>query len=281
MANSFSVDLSSARRLHVIDAQPWISSGSAFWLEWNHPLEQSRTLEDIVQGLVNNNWHRLIPAGSTCLDVGAHTGDTAIPMGLFAYHKSRNQKGKVVVVEPNPDLADVLAACLSLNVHVADFYFENVAVTSSDMLEVELHDHGNSNCNGGLIGAYSDTLKERLHSLSGKTYKTCGRSMSNIVKSYARVGCPNDIRFIKTDCEGYDKEIIRSSKDYLMQAKPALYVEWFAMFSPEDDSDFIQAFSEIDYELFDPITLKQLTSENRPFDVVAVPKGRLSDYLAW
>ncbi len=140
------------------------------------------------------------------------------------------------------------------------------------MDEVELADHGNSNCNGGIIGAdYSSSLREKLEAVAGEKYVTKGRTLQSILNTMPESDARR-LRFIKTDCEGYDKEILRSSKHVLAELRPTLFVEWFAWFTPEDDDDFFAAISEVGYRPLNPWTMDPYSrADARVPDLVCLP----------
>jgi FkbM family methyltransferase len=274
-------NLASARTLRVLDAAEWIGDGKAYWLEWDHPGETPRDFTNIVKELQRCRWPELIPPGSTCIDIGTHSGDTTIPMGMFCYNKGSGKRGNVIGVEPNPDIHPLVEACLALNGHIADFWLEKCAVTANDVDLIELSDHGNSNCNGGIIGEYSTELTDRLREVAVKTYTTKGRALETIIADYvSRGGTSSDVQFVKIDCEGYDKEIIRSSRDILSQLKPTIFAEWFAWFSPADDDDFFSAIHEVGYVALNPETLKVVDRTQRLFDVTCIHQARLKEFGA-
>ena len=270
-------DLSKARTLHSLDATKWLGNGRAYWLEWDHPGETPRSFASIVEGLEWVRWPQFIKPGSTAIDIGTHSGDTTIPMGLFAYDQQRRKKGAIIGVEPNPDLHKLVESCYALNEHIAHFYLEKCAVTDRDIDKIELADHGNANCNGGIIGDYNDGLKEELQKRATTTYKAQGKSLESIVNSYSNKIDPRDILFVKMDCEGYDKEIVRSSASILSQLKPTLFVEWFAWFSDEDSADLFSAIEEIGYVALHPGTLQRVdASGERLSDLTCVHASRLA-----
>ncbi len=275
------IDLASARTLRVLDAAEWIGHGNAYWLEWDHPGETPRRFSDIVRELKRTRWPQFIPPGSTCIDIGTHSGDTTIPMGMFCYDKTSGKRGHVIGVEPNPDIHPLVEACFALNAHIADFSLEKCAVTAADVDSVELSDHSNANCNGGIIGDYSVDLTNRLQEIAVKNYTTKGRSLETIVGSYVSGGGKSsDVQFIKIDCEGYDKEIIRSSKHILGELKPTIFTEWFAWFSPADDDDFFAAIDEAGYVALHPATLAKVDRTERLFDVTCIHHTRLKEFGA-
>ena len=267
-------DMGAARTMHQIDASRWTGvPSSAFWCEWNHPQEGSRTLSEMVTQLEGQNWARLIVPGSVCIDIGAHSGDTAIPMGLFSFDKIRGRQGAVYAVEPNPHLKDIIGINLALNGGIARFSHAPYAITASDIDSVELADHGNSNCNGGILdGGFSDALDQQLRDAAVFKYNARGVSLGTLLREMPEDDARN-VRFIKTDCEGYDKEILRNSKEAIQQIKPAMYVEWFAWFNSDDSDDLFSAIGEIGYEAFNPFNMNPIDrSIDRTHDLICLPK---------
>jgi FkbM family methyltransferase len=202
-------------------------------------------------------------------------------MGMFCYNKGSGKRGNVIGVEPNPDIHPLVEACFALNGHIANFWLEKCAVTTVDVDSIELSDHSNANCNGGIIGDYSADLTNRLREIAVKNYTARGRSLETIVDSYvSRGGKLSEIQFVKIDCEGYDKDIIRSSRRILSELKPTVFAEWFAWFSPADDDDFFAAIHEVGYVALNPATLKKVDRTERLFDVTCIHQSRLSEFGA-
>jgi len=266
-------NLKAVRTLHALEADRWLGRpGSAFWCEWDHRGETPRTLESIVLHLEAADWSRYIKPGSVAIDVGGHSGDTAIPMGLFLYDKSTSKLGTVIVVEPNPLVFDVKKINLSLNSHFSHFKPILCAATKSDVKEIELSDHGNANCNGGVVrsSTYSKYLSNKILGCAVNRYKARGLTLDSIIRE-CKINDPEDVSFIKIDCEGYDKEILRGSVEFLRAVKPTLYIEWFAWFSPADDIDLFSAIEEIGYTPLNPFTLTPAHVKDRIPDLICVP----------
>jgi len=268
-------EVAPVRTLHSVPSWPWTGSEvRAVWCEWNHPGERSRTLQSIIDGLIAVNWPRFIKPGSTCIDIGAHSGDTAIPMGLFSFDKKRDRHGMVVAVEPNPEVFKVLEMNLTLNSHIADFRMFRTAITRDDVEAVEIADHGNSNCNGGIVDlSFSEELRARLERQAQIRYVARGTSLETLLKGLNREIEPQSINFIKIDCEGYDKEIIRSGSQLLNSLKPTLFMEWFDWFTAEDDADFFRAINEIGYIALYPDSLTPVDNARRAANVVCIHRS--------
>lgn len=124
--------------------------------------------------------------------------------------------------------------------------------------------------------AHSDVL-ERTATVR---YFAEGLSLATLLARFVTAEQQNQIAFIKTDCEGYDKEIIRGARDYLQARKPTLFAEWFAWFTPEDDDDFFRAIEEVDYVALHPRSLHLINrGEVRVPDVLCVHKTRIGEFV--
>jgi FkbM family methyltransferase len=271
--------LSSARAMHSVDASQFIGhKASAFWLEWDHPGESAKSFSSIIYGLRDLHWPRLIKPGATCIDIGAHSGDTTIPIGMFCFDGANSKKGNVFAVEPNPDLHHLLDSCFAINAHISNFELVRAAITSTDVDEVELADHDNANCNGGIIGDYSPGLTKLLRERQAHTYKARGLSLESLIKQIELKTGSYSVDFIKIDCEGYDKEILKGGANLFRQLKPALFIEWFAWFEPSDDLDLFAAIDDIDYVPLHPIDLHRMTSSSeRTGDLTCIHRSRLHE----
>jgi FkbM family methyltransferase len=247
-------------------------SQKAFWCEWNHPNESSRSLVAITSGLIENNWHKLIRPGATCIDVGAHSGDTAIPMGIFCADFRRNIRGHVYAIEPNPEVFPVLEITLNLNNHICKFTPLQIAIIKEASGEVTLSDHGNGNCNGGIIDInFASDLREKLSNIQKITFTVQGVNLESLYKNYMTVSDQRNLSFIKIDCEGYDKEILRSSASFLKGIRPTIFVEWFDMFSAEDSNDLFNAIEEIGYNAFEGHTFERASVNKKVNDLILIP----------
>jgi len=270
------INLDSVRRVHRIGLSDYgHPQAYAYWCEWAHPqIVDDRDLTHIVAVHARIwNWSKFITPGSTCIDVGAHSGDTVIPMAVCAYGGA-DRRGVVLAVEPNTKVLPVLEVNMLLNAPLADLYVVNRAVTETPTDEVEISDHGNWDCNGGIIDDnFSDELQSHLKQIVGSTIKVPGSPLKDICNEVLSEEQLSKLSFIKTDCEGYDKQILRSSFDLIDRYKPTLFVEWFNYFKEADSADLFEAIREIGYVAYHPMTGEAQPVETKIDDLILLPRN--------
>ena len=94
--------LRKGHRLDIVDT-------SVYWFEMEHPYEKVPNFLTIFNNfVVENNWHKFIKPGSTVIDIGGHSGDTAVPMQFLA-------RGTVLCVEPNPVISPYMDLTCMMN----------------------------------------------------------------------------------------------------------------------------------------------------------------------
>ena len=280
MDKETSFDLGIARTLRSVDVSDFCGwSAHAHWCEWNHKYETATSFLSQINSCMRANWPRFIRPGSIVIDIGAHSGDTTIPMSLFAYDKATRTPGTVIAVEPNPDVFAILEINLALNSHLSRFIPIQAAVTPPGVSEIEIADFGTANCNMGIISNhFSDPLKDRLDEVTLNKFKVKGMSLSEIIRTYVPSERVSDIDFIKIDCEGYDKEILLSSREVLMVIRPAIYVEWFRLFSAVESQDLFRAVENIGYVALDPADLLEASVDRYISDLMLVPREKMNKF---
>jgi FkbM family methyltransferase len=115
------------------------------------------------------------------------------------------------------------------------------AIIDEDNKDVLFSDHGNNMCNGGIIHDNMDNdLKQMLETCENKKSFYCkGFTLKTICNNYFTEEEIKNISFIKIDTEGYDREILSSSKDFLLKYKPVIFMEWFNFYNEEDSKKTI------------------------------------------
>ena len=129
------------RRAHKLD----MGEKTCYWFEMDHEYEGENNLLNIFDIYLNRyNWEKFIKPGMTVVDIGGHSGDTAVPMQFLA-------ESVVLSIEPNPSIKQYLDFACRLNSHLGKFVTAHEAVTTEDTDSVVIMDHCNGMCNGGLI----------------------------------------------------------------------------------------------------------------------------------
>jgi FkbM family methyltransferase len=199
-------------------------------VEWDNPQEGGRDWDEYLLDLINM-WSIHLFLGDLVIDIGAHTGDTAMALGYLS--------GNVIAFEPNPEVFPILQQNTILNSHLGIRAFD-CAIIAEKKRHVNLYDYSASNCNMGII-----PRGEPKFVVSGFNLEYwCD---SNAIKY-------GDIKFIKIDCEGYDLEIFNSIP-HILETKPVIYMEWF---DEIDDEKFLSSIRSAGYRVLNPDTLKEI-----------------------
>jgi FkbM family methyltransferase len=233
---------------------------------WQHPAESPKTItQQSVDGL-----RTFLRAGDVALDIGAHTGDSAVPMALAV-----GPTGLVYALEPNPYAFRVLAANAALNpakTRISPLMF---AATAADgHFEFEYSDAGF--CNGGLHGV-ARWRHGHFHRL-----RVEGRNLADYLRDHAPETIPR-IRYLKIDTEGFDRIVVRSLSALIQAARPCIKTEIYRHL-PDEERDAYQAdLLALGYRLFRWNSDEEYRGEAlgrggfrrwKHFDVFAVPLER-------
>src|SRR5207253_11454294 len=114
-----------------------LADGTIRFARWLHPGERHKTVtQESVDAL-----RRFLREGDVAIDIGAHTGDSTMPMALAV-----GARGLVFALEPNPYVFKVLAANAALNpgkANVSALMF--AAMPADGQFEFEYSDAGYCN----------------------------------------------------------------------------------------------------------------------------------------
>ncbi|MGH8280478.1 MAG: FkbM family methyltransferase [Gammaproteobacteria bacterium] len=211
---------------------------------------------------------RFLAPGDFAIDVGAHVGDSTLPMALAA-----GASGGVFGLEPNPYVYGVLEANARLNPDRMHIYPLMFAATREDgIYEFQYSDPGF--CNGGLhpgtaLWQHSHFFKLRVQ----------GR---NLIKYLEREfpTAVTRIRYIKIDAEGADPEVAESLLPLLVANHPYIKTEIYKHLLPEKRRAYFQRLHDLGYiihrwvsdEDYNGEVLSESDMQRWPhFDIFAVP----------
>jgi FkbM family methyltransferase len=183
--------------------------GLVEYAQWLHPNE---TEKEIQQQCVDA-LREFLSAGDVAIDIGAHTGDSTIPIALAV-----GKQGCVLALEPNRYVFEVLQKNAELNPAKTCILPLMFAATPEDA-EMEFQYSDSGYCNGGRFEGMSKWVHGHAFKL-----KVQGRNLHSFLKAnhpdlIAR------IRYIKMDTEGYESVVLESLAELISERQPYLRVE--------------------------------------------------------
>ena len=241
--------------------------GKVEYARWMHPYEQPKS---ITQDMVDFFRH-YSKSGGLAIDIGAHTGDTTVPIALAI-----GPLGIVLGLEPNPYVFKILKKNSELNKNKTNIIPLCFAATDHDG-EFEFNYSDASLCNGG----YFQSLENQNH---GHRYilKVQGKNLEKyLAQSYGAI--LTELCLIKVDAEGYDKEVLKSLGKLIRAYKPNIISECNKNLTVEERNDLYTVLDSLGYDLY---KLEGFSMELKPtrinnssemmnwqhFDLVATPK---------
>lgn len=253
----------------TLDLTPYGVETNCKWYDFEHPLHRMPPFEQVFSSYWNDyHYGKWIKPGMTCVDIGAHIGDTALPMVAAC-------RATVLVVEPNTYMLPFLQKNCEANSHLGKLIIATEAVTSS-ATELTFGDHNNAMINGGIIdNNWDSSTAATVRGMTGQTITVQGLSFTDICEKYLSKEEIANIGFIKTDTEGYDIEIIRSMRNFLETQKPVLLTEWFFGYSKADSQRLFNVIYEAGYVPHYPETMEVANLTHRSEDLLCIHKDNL------
>lgn len=228
-------------RVDTFDLRQWGTLRFRQWLFNDIPIHFCAETVDIVA--------RHVETGSFAVDIGAYTGDTAIPMALAA-----GPSGKVLAFEPGPASYPFLIENLyQLNdlFHVDTVPF---AVTDRDQLFTFHYDDY-----GFINGGYSTNLEAGLAGTGNRApHKVKGVSLSKFLTTYHEEWL-DKWSYLKIDTEGYDKDILFANAAILGKYKPTIEIEVYPFLTEKEREELKSAIKYIGYKWDAPDNMFYLT----------------------
>jgi FkbM family methyltransferase len=234
------------------------------YAQWKHPGESIKKMSaDLIAG-----YKKHINAGDFCIDIGAHTGDTTLPMAVAA-----TKSGCVLALEPNPFVYHVLEKNVRLNAGIVNIKTIMAAAgVEEGFLEFEYSDSGF--CNGGRHEGIS--AFRHGHAFKQKVFAV---NLENELRGDYQDQLPR-LSFVKIDTEGYDLYILRSIEGILREFMPVVKAEIFKKTDLNYRMELLSFFVNLGYRVNkikdEPLVAgEELTKDNltldKHFDILAVP----------
>jgi FkbM family methyltransferase len=246
------------------------ADGEVQLARWLHPGETPKVVtQESVDAL-----RSFLREGDVAIDIGAHTGDSTIPMALAV-----GPRGSVFALEPNPYVFRVLAANAGLNLsktHIVPLMF--AAMPHDGAFEFEYSDSGY--CNGG----FHQGISRWTHGHFSKL-RVAGRNLPAYLRAHAPDTLPN-IRYVKIDTEGFDRVVVQSIAELIRDARPYIKTEIYKHLSADQRAGYYDDLRGLGYRLFKCEEVGKYRGQElgrgdlsrwKHFDVFAVPEERCED----
>ena len=234
---------------------------------WQPPGERPKTITQAAIDALRS----FMQPGDVAIDIGAHTGDTTIPIALAV-----GPSGRVFALEPNPYVFKILAVNAALNpgkTRITPLMFAATPVDGE--FEFEYSDAGF--CNGGRHEGVARWRHGHFHTL-----RVEGRNLAAHLREHAHDEAAR-IRYIKIDTEGFDRSVVRSLRDLIANVRPYIKTEIYRHLPADERTGYGRDLLDLGYRLFacegeteyrgaelQPADLTRWTH----FDVFAVPEDR-------
>ena len=238
--------------------------GIVRYAQWLHPKE---TPKDISLNSIEQ-YKRFIRKGDFSIDIGAHTGDSTLPIALAA-----GTTGTTLALEPNPYVFPILEKNVRLNRKTANIIPLLAAAAQDDgVMQFEYSDSGF--CNGGRHENISVLEHGHVFKLS-----VWGINIARELKTDFAEYLPK-LRFIKVDAEGYDLYILQTLKDIIQEYKPYIKAEVYKKSSAEYRKEMLSFLQDMGYTIYhlkaEPCTPgEEVTSDKvmkwKHYDVFCIP----------
>lgn len=199
----------------VLETHDLQTDGRLDIARWLHPGAYRVSAPDLQA--VADQLRRFLQPGDVAIDIGAHAGDTTIPIALAV-----GRSGVVLALEPNPYVFPVLERNAGLNpakMRILPLMF--AAMRTDGRYEFQYGEEGY--CNGG----FHEGMSKWVH---GSAFKV--RVEGRNVPAFLRRSHPDLIprlRFIKVDAEGFDLAILETLEELIGGQRPFLQVEMFSL----------------------------------------------------
>jgi FkbM family methyltransferase len=185
------------------------SDGQVDYAQWLHPSETEKSVEqEVVDAL-----REFISPGDFVIDIGAHTGDTTVPMALAA-----GAGGLTLALEPNPYVFKILSENSKLNRDKTNIVPLPYAATHDDG-SFTFHYSDGGFCNGGFRSQQRSWRYKRTYPLAVE-----GRNLQRIVETNYASWLPK-LSYVKVDAEGYDLRVLQSIEPLIKTYRPVIASE--------------------------------------------------------
>jgi FkbM family methyltransferase len=234
------------------------------YAQWQHPYDVPKVITQPAVDAIR----QFVSPGDFVIDIGAHSGDTTVPMALAA-----GQGGCTLALEPNPYVFKVLAANAALNRDATNIVPHCCAATQSDG-DFVFHYSDAGFCNGGFRSQQRWRFYRRKHAL-----RIQGRNLLAMLRTEFAEWLPK-LSYIKVDAEGYDRAILDSILPIIRERRPVIRTEVYRKLLARERQELFDLLADAGYLVHRFVDGGQPVGEileandmrrERHFDVLAIP----------
>jgi FkbM family methyltransferase len=238
--------------------------GVVEYAQWLHPYDAPKIITQTTVDAIR----RFVSPGDFVIDIGAHSGDTTVPMALAA-----GPGGCALALEPNPHVFKILTANAAMNRSKTNIVPRCCAATETDG-EFVFHYSDAAFCNGGFRSQQRWRFYRRKYPLAIQ-----GRNLLRMLQSDFATWLPK-LSYIKVDAEGYDRAILTSLLPILRERRPVictevyrklLAAERFALFDLLAGTGYRLHRLREDAQPLGEILERRDMTRHKHFDVLALP----------
>nr|MBC7612310.1 FkbM family methyltransferase [Pseudopedobacter sp.] len=208
--------------------------GKIEFANWSNPLVTQIKIDSEMIEFFN----QFIKEGDLAIDIGANIGDTTVPMAVCS-----GKTGLTVGFDPNPMVLKILEKNASLNSNKYKLEFQPYAISTMEE-EFFFVSSEASFANGAI-----SKDKNSTHGNFVLPNKIKGVHLKTFLESKYQ-NWINKLSFIKIDTEGYDKEIIKSITDLILDYKPVIIAESFVGVTDEAKIELYNVIAKNGYDIF-------------------------------
>jgi FkbM family methyltransferase len=205
----------------------------------------------------HDKFSEIIPEGCVVLDIGAHVGGFSLLFGSCV-----GKKGKVLAFEPNPKTFESLQQKAKDN-PLFNIIPYNYACTKEKGKFT--FNYSDPSFGTGMNGGFFDSLKlgDQIKQFHNHQIDVDGVNILEFLNENHSNEL-DKIKFIKTDTEGFDKEVLKTLSPLIKKNKPVLMVEAFVNLTEEEMEDYYNTLKSFDYEIYDVSPLDNKTDCTGP-----------------
>ena len=221
------------------------------YAQWLHPKETAKSISRSEL----DDYRKFLNRGDFCIDIGAHTGDSVLPMAMAV-----GSEGMVLALEPNPYAYVMLEKTARLNRGTLNIYPVMAASAQNDgYMTFEYSDPGF--LNGGRHAEISKFKHGHAFKLDVATINLAEELKQCFPKELQK------LKFIKIDTEGFDFYVMESLAEIIDRYRPYIKTEIYSKLSREQRIRQVRFLIDRGYDVYEFHESRKQTDWDRKISI--------------